>query len=64
MYNYLHNIFYIYEVLKRFVCHNFKVEIWEVYIFTIFFNYCSMVNITELGYRCVTTVSFKVTFVV
>ena len=31
---------FIYEVLKRFVCHNFKVEIRDVYIFAIFFNYC------------------------
>jgi hypothetical protein len=41
------NIFtlsYINKVLKRFVCHNFKVEIRDVYIFAIFFNYCSMVK--------------------
>ena len=44
MYNYLYNFFDIYEVLKRFVCHNFKVEIRDVYIFAIFFNYCSMVK--------------------
>jgi hypothetical protein len=56
--------FYIYEVLKRFVCHNFKVEIREVHIFPIFFNYCTTVKITGLGYRCATTVSFKVTYVV
>jgi hypothetical protein len=36
MYNYLDNY---YEVLKRFVCHNFKVEIRDVYIFAIFFNW-------------------------
>jgi hypothetical protein len=56
--------FCIYEVLKMFICHNFKVEIREVHIFSIFFNYCTTVKITGLGYRCATTVSFKVTYVV
>jgi hypothetical protein len=33
MWNYIYIFSYIYEVLKRFVCHNFKVEIPDVYIF-------------------------------
>ena len=51
---------YIYEVLKRFVCHNFKVEIRDVYILLYSLTIAQWLKITELGYRCATTVSFKV----
>ena len=67
MYNYLYNFSYIYEVLKRFVCHNFEVEIRDVhtYIFLLYsLTIAQWSKITELGYRCATTVSFKVTYVV
>ena len=43
---------------------NFKVEIRDVYIFAIFFSSAQWSKITELGYRCATTVSFKVAYVV
>ena len=66
MRNYLYIFSYIYGVLKRFVCHNFKAEIRDVYIFAISDSLTSAQwsNITEVGNRCATTVSFKVTFVV
>jgi hypothetical protein len=54
-------------VLKRFVCHNFEVEIQYVhtYIFLLYsLTIAQWSKITELGYRCATTVSFKVTYVV
>jgi hypothetical protein len=44
MWNYLYNLSYVYGVLKKCVCHNFKVEIRDVYIFAIFFNWCSIVK--------------------
>jgi hypothetical protein len=47
------------------VCHNFKVEIRDVYIFLLYsLTSAQWSKITELGYRYVTTVSFKVTYVV
>jgi hypothetical protein len=66
MWNYFYTLYYIYRVLNRYMCYVFKVEIGDVYIFVILFNYCKKENknISELGYRYATTVSFKVTYVV
>ena len=54
-------IFFSYQ---RFVCHNFKVEI-GMYIFLLYsLTSAQWSKITELGYRCATTASFKVTYAV
>ena len=64
MWDYLYNFSYIYKVLKRFVCHNFKVEIRDVYIFFIYsLTSAQWSKITELGYIFATTASLKVTYV-
>jgi hypothetical protein len=65
MWNYLYNFSYIYGVLKRFVCHHFKAEFRGVYIFLLYsLTSAQWSKITELDYRCATTASFKVTYVV
>jgi hypothetical protein len=48
MWNYLYIFSYIYKELKRFVCHNFKVEIRDVYIFAIFLYV--YIHIDFMGY--------------
>ena len=41
MWNYFNTLYYIHEVLKKFVRHNFKIEIRDVYIFaTLNIFYC------------------------
>ena len=65
MRNYVYNISYIYEVFKKGLCVIISMLRSGMYIFLLYsLTSAQWSKITELGYRCATTVSFKVTYVV
>ena len=55
MWNYLYNFSYIYGVFKRFVCHNFTVEMYIFLLYSLTSAQWSKIAELILGYRCATS---------